>query len=251
MTFAPTAGSNQTAQLNVNATNTASQTVLLSGTGNAVAMTVTPKPLAFGGVIAGASSVLPVTVTNSGAGNLLLGAPTITGSARYTITITTTSCGASVAPGASCTISVSFAPNAGGIQAATLNVNATNTTPQTVSLTGTGLVPVLTVAPAAALAFGNVARAASSTLDVTVSNTGTANLLLTAPTVSATVPPRGDNNPGAYSLTTTCGATLAPLATCTISVTFAPGTVGNKTASLNVNATNAAPRALLMSGTGT
>jgi archaellum component FlaF (FlaF/FlaG flagellin family) len=58
-------------------------------------------------------------------------------------------------------------------------------------------------------------------------------------------------NAGDFSKTTTCGSTLGPSATCTVSVTFTPTATGARTASLLIsNNAGASPQSLSLTGTG-
>ena len=96
------------------------------------------------------------------------------------------------------------------------------------------------------LAFGNQAVGTSSTAQVvTLGNRSGATLNISSITIDGA-------NGHEFSLTTTCGATVANTGTCTISVTFSPGSVGAKVATLSVtdDAANS-PQTLALSGTGT
>jgi Ca2+-binding RTX toxin-like protein len=106
--------------------------------------------------------------------------------------------------------------------------------------------PVATVAPSS-LTFGSsVVGVRSAPQSVTLSNTGTANLVVSAVTVTGT-----DATSFAYD-THNCG-TLVPAATCTVSgITFAPTSAGAKAASLTINHTAAGGEtSVALSGTGT
>src|SRR4029434_1033887 len=83
-------------------------------------------------------------------------------------------CGSSVAVGASCTISVVFKPTSGGAKSGTLTVSGGNGAgSKTVALSGTGLVPLYTLAPSS-LGFGQQAVGGTSAAQaVTLTNTGT------------------------------------------------------------------------------
>jgi len=140
--FAPTSGLAKTATLNVNGGGGAgTQSVTLTGTG------VAPKPtysvsstsLAFGSVTTGtASAPQSVTVTNTGSVALPIISITLTGKNPSQFSQTNT-CGASVAVGSKCTISVVFAPTSALAKTATLNVTGGGGAgTQTVTLTGTG-----------------------------------------------------------------------------------------------------------------
>ena len=97
--------------------------------------TLSPASLTFAAQNTGTSSAAEtVTLTNSGAAALNITSIAASGDFAETNT-----CGASVAAGANCTISVTFTPTAGGSRAGTLTItdNASGS-PQTVSLTGAG-----------------------------------------------------------------------------------------------------------------
>ncbi|HEV2464026.1 MAG TPA: aryl-sulfate sulfotransferase [Acidobacteriaceae bacterium] len=77
-----------------------------------------------------------VTVTNSGTANAAL---TVAVQGDPTLTLDPAlSCGASLAPGGSCTIAVSFAPATSGKISGSLTISPSGGTSQNVSLTGTG-----------------------------------------------------------------------------------------------------------------
>jgi hypothetical protein len=75
-----------------------------------------------------------VLVSNTGGGNLNLGAISITGDAQADYTDTgSCSAGLVLAPGASCVLYIAFDPTAAGTRGAILNIGSTS-----VALTGTG-----------------------------------------------------------------------------------------------------------------
>ena len=120
-----------------------------------------------------------------------------------------------------CTIDVVFAPNTVGAKSAYIDVIAAPGGNATVSVMGTGQALTITPAPAD---FGSVALTTTSTPQtLTVTNVAAAAV---GPLVTA----RAGNHPNDFALANdTCnGATLAPLATCTLDVTFAPALVGNR-----------------------
>jgi hypothetical protein len=84
------------------------------------------------------SATQTVTLSNTGSVGLTISSITATGTNASAFGVTNT-CGASLAAGANCTISVTFTPTATGTLTASLAItdNAL-TSPQTVSLTGTG-----------------------------------------------------------------------------------------------------------------
>ena len=81
-----------------------------------------------------ASAAQTVTLKNTGTGTLTIASFTTTGDYAQTNT-----CGTSLAPGASCTIKVTFTPTAKGTRTGTLTVTSNAAgSPHKVSLTGNG-----------------------------------------------------------------------------------------------------------------
>ena len=111
-------------------------TASLTGTG-VKSVFVSPTSLSFGTVLLGQSSA-PQTVTLQNLGNTLnISAITISGADPNDFTQTNT-CGNSVPAGGSCTISVTFTPQAAGSRAATLEITDDDPSVQGANLKGTG-----------------------------------------------------------------------------------------------------------------
>ena len=166
----------------------------LSGTGIAPAASFAPTSLAFGNQnVNTTSAAQTVTLTNSGTAALNI--TSIVASAPYAQTNT---CPASVAAGANCSINVTFTPTAAGSQPGAITVTDDATgSPQTVTLSGTGIAPAASFAPTT-LTFGNQnVNTTSAAQTVTLTNGGTAALNIT--TIVASAP---------YAQTNTCGASV-------------------------------------------
>ena len=86
------------------------QTVNLSGIGAIQPIVVFPIQLNFGGVTVGQSSTLPVTLANAANTKLTIQQIT-TSDAAF---VATSNCGVSLAPGANCTVNVTFTPTKPG-----------------------------------------------------------------------------------------------------------------------------------------
>jgi hypothetical protein len=101
-----------------------------------------PTSLKFGGVVVGtASDALNATLTNKGVGSFVVSYISVTGTGASWFA-QTNDCPATLAPGASCTIGVTFRPLSATNRTATLGVATSATTaPLTVRLSGTGLPP--------------------------------------------------------------------------------------------------------------
>jgi len=102
--------------------------------------TVSPIAVTYAPQKVGTTSVAhKVTLKNNLSTVLAVYPSTFTGADAGDFTVSTTTCGTSLAAKSTCTISVVFKPTATGTRTATLNVNdSANNGPQTVSLTGTG-----------------------------------------------------------------------------------------------------------------
>ncbi len=140
--FKPTITHASTATLNVNAGGGAgTQTAALSGTGIAGPYLASPTALSFGTQAVGTpSTAQTITVTNNGTIALPIANITRSGTNPGQFT-ETNDCKPSVGIGATCTISVVFAPTVMGSKTATLNVDAGGGAgTQTAALSGTGTI---------------------------------------------------------------------------------------------------------------
>jgi hypothetical protein len=170
-----------------------------------------------------------VTVTNVAPTSTPVSAIALHGANSGDFRITGGTCaGATVPTDGACTVTVAFAPAAAGTKNATLSITPAGTGPAAVvGLTGIAdpaSAPVATVTPGA-LAYGTVTAGTPSTLSTTVKNTGTAPLVVSAPTITGT-------GATAYSVTANTCTTVAPNATCTISVRYAPTALGSQVGNL-------------------
>ena len=238
VTFTPTATGTRTGAVSI-ADNAAGspQTISLTGTGQEPLVNLSPSSLAFGGQMVGTTSA-PQSVTLTNTGN---GALSITGISASGDFAETNTCGSSVAAGASCAISVTFTPTATGTRTGAVSIadNAAGS-PQTISLTGTGQAPAVSLSPLS-LSFGSQpVGTTSSPQSVTLTNTGNGALSITG--ISAS---------GDFAETNTCGSTVAAGASCAISVTFTPTAMGTRVGAVSI-ADNAAgsPQTLSLTGTG-
>jgi hypothetical protein len=145
-------------------------TVQLVGTdgGTVVHTPVSANPgsLAFGNVAVGSTTAAKtVTVSNPGTTAATLSSITVSGPYAQT-----NSCGGTLAAGASCTVSVTFTPTAGGLQTGTLAIaNSTTSTPVGTTLSGTGVTSTTN------LAVGATMTASSANGGFPASNTNDGN----------------------------------------------------------------------------
>jgi hypothetical protein len=244
--FAPTAtGALAAAVTIVDNTGTSSQTITLSGTGVAPVGTLSATSISYPTTTVGtASSSQSVTLTNTGSAALTIGSIALTGTNASSF-VFANNCGTSLAVGASCTIQGQFAPTATGILAAAVTiVDNTGTSPQAITLSGTGVQgPV--VLSATSLSFGSVGVGTSSaSQSVTMTNTGTAPLTITSIAVSGA-------NASSFVFANSCGTSLAAGANCTIHGHFTPATAGALTAAVTIiDSAITSPQKIALNGTG-
>jgi hypothetical protein len=202
--------------------------------------------LAFGSQAVGATSAAQtVTLSNTGNGALSITGIALTG-ANPSDFAQSNNCGASVAAGGSCTISVTFTPAARGSFTAAVSVadNASGS-PQTATLSGTGASPGVSLSPSS-LAFGGVPIDSVSSLQtISLSNTGNAVLSITSLAVG------GANSSDFAETADTCGGSVVAGGNCTIGITFTPSLAGAETASIAVtDNAGGSPQTVALSGTG-
>jgi hypothetical protein len=228
VTFTPAAATTYPAMLAI-VDSVGTQSSTLSGTG-----TPAPAPQAsltaaadFGSVQEGSSATKTLTLTNAGTASLAITAYSVTAGGVQFIQ-GATSCSSTLAANSSCTFAVAFTPNATGQQTGTFSVTDAVGT-QTSALSGTGtvaLIPQASLAPAA-LSFNTTTGTPSAAQNLTLSNTGNSPLTVTSIALNGT-------NASAFTQTSTCGASLAAGANCTIAITFNSSAAGTFSAGVVV-----------------
>ena len=201
-------------------------------------VTLSPTSLTFAKQATSTTSAAKnITLTNTGTIPLVISSVAIDGD----FAVSANTCGATLAVGKKCKISVTFTPTQLGPLAGTLTItdNADNS-PQTVPLSGTGI-PSATLTPATATYAKQAVGTTSSPKTFTLTNNQT--FALTSIAISTT---------GDFAVSATaCSTSLAPKAKCTISVTFSPTTTGNRTGQLSVSdSADNSPQTAALSGTG-
>jgi FG-GAP-like repeat/Abnormal spindle-like microcephaly-assoc'd, ASPM-SPD-2-Hydin/Bacterial Ig-like domain (group 3)/FG-GAP repeat len=216
-----------------------SATTSLTGSGGTETVTVAPSALTFTGQSGSTSAAQTVTLTNTGTAVVEISSVAATGNFAAS-----SACGTTLAVGANCLISVTFAPTTAGSLTGTLTIsdNATGS-PQTVALSGTATnpPPTLSISPASLTFASQLVGTASAAQTVTVSNTSKYPATISSVTASA-----------GYTVSSACGATIAANGSCALSVTFVPTAAGTITGAITLtdNATGS-PQTITLSGTAT
>lgn len=207
--------------------------IALSGTGTAPALALSAQRLEFGAQTLGsASNTQSVIVSNAGTATLEIHSIAVLGDFGFTGCATPLS----LAAGESCQLSIKFLPTAIGERSGSVAIttNAVGS-PHAIALTGSGTpapVPGIAVAPMA-VDFGTIRVGSSAATHLALSNTGTADLAIAGISLSS---PH-------FAHSSTCPPSLAPRASCDITVTYAPGGEGSHSGELQV-ASNAVPSPL-------
>jgi hypothetical protein len=184
---------------------------------------ISPASLAFGNVPVGQTSAAQtLTLSNTGTGNLTLGALALSGANAAEFALGADTCSSqNLPPAATCIVDVSLTPTATGARTGQIDIpsNAASS-PDAVPLSGNGVQANLSL-DTAALDFGTLPVGGRGSATVTVTNNGSGDLTISAITAPAA--------PFAITGGTCTGVpvTLPPAASCTIIVDFAPaGAVG-------------------------
>ena len=249
VTFTPaSAGSLSAAVSVVDSANGSPHTAAITGTGIAPQAVLSPNPLAFPAtLVSTAATPLPMTLSNPGTAPLTITSISVTGTNASSFG-QTNNCGASLAAGASCTITVTFTPaSAAALTAAISVADSASGSPHSAALTGTGTPPLIPQAVLSPNPLGfpsTTINTPAAPLPMTLSNPGNTPLAISSISVTGA-------NAGNFGETNNCGATLAAGASCTITVSFTPGTAATLTAAISV-ADNAAgsPQSATITGVG-
>jgi hypothetical protein len=227
--------------------STSLEFISVVGASSPSSLTLVPSSLNFGTVLVGTNSTQSVQLTNTGTSAITMGilsATTNLSAAAGDYTVAAGSClqpGLTLAPTTSCTVQVAFAPTQPGTITGTLSIaSSASTLPLVVGLTGVGVQSHMQILPTS-LSFGPIAVNSPSSLSLTLFNNGTAPI--TGVALSAT---------GDYAVTVPCPvSTLAPGASCGVTVTFTPAKLGADNGTLTVTSSDAtSPDAVPLTGTG-
>jgi hypothetical protein len=196
--------------------------------------------LSFGSVNVGSSSQQTVSVTNSGSAAINWSGALANLPSGFSAN---TSACSNVAPGGSCSVTITFTPSAGGNYGGgsiyPSNISYANNY-LTVSGTGVALTASISVSPTTA-SFGTVntgSTSSTSTHTVTAGgNTATTGISISAPS-------------GFNIVSNNCGTSLAAGSSCTFGVTFSPSAAQGYSGNVTVASSNGGSPTVAVSGTG-
>jgi hypothetical protein len=237
VTFQPGALGVSRANLTVTGSFGSSLVATLSGNSQAAILSASVSGLNFGRQQVNTSSA-PQAVTLTNTGNIPLQITSIATSTDYA---QTNNCGTSLAPNATCSLSVTFTPSAVGNRSGQISF-ATNSIGgiSAVSVSGTGQAAVLSVSPNSVSFANQLLNTTSPAQVIAVSNSGNTTVQITGITTT-----------GDFTQTNNCGAAVAPNSVCNVYVTFTPSASGTRTGSLTVNANTIGAQLIVsLAGTG-
>lgn len=238
--YAPANAGSHTGQL---ALGTAAGTKRVALVGSAVqgVAYASPASLSFAGTQVGTTSgAQALTLTNTGDALLTMtGIGLVEGAADFG---QSNNC-ATLAPGASCTVTVSFTPQASGVRNGVLGLVHDGAGTSIIELAGTGQ---NASASLNAPVFPATPVGSASTAAAVLTNTGVGNLSVSLP---ATIGAGSSSAFAYYPALTNCPALLAPGASCQLGVRFAPTSTSASTGTLAV-ATGAGTQVAVLGSTG-
>lgn len=213
-----------------------------NGGGNSGSLASSLTSIDFGQVTVGTTATQTITVTNSSAAAITVSQVTVSGSAFSVSPITTPF---TLNPSQSASATFSFSPTSAGAATGSVSI-VSNASPSTLSIpmSGTGVVvgtPKLTSNPPS-IAFGNISVSASKNISVTLTNSGTASLLVNNASYSG---------PGFNVTGLSTPLTLSVGQGTSFTASFRPSSAGSASGSILL--TDASGNTLLsipMSGTG-
>lgn len=237
VTFTPAAAQSYPGSVSITASNSASASITVSGTGIAQSASITD--IAYGSRSAGSATDLNATLTNTGSGPLSVTPPSSGSVSGAAFSFVSTTCGSSLAVGGTCTTTVRYTASGTSSASGSLSIS-TGAGTRVSSLSGQSLQAVLSGSTAAANFGGAYVGDSLTSGSYSVSNTG--NTGITGLSIGA---------PSGFSITNnTCGTTLGAGSSCTYTITFAPTAAQAYSGSVSVSTSNAGSYGVSVSGTG-
>jgi len=212
------------------ASSTSSQSYLLSASASS---------LNFGNTLVGSSASQAIALTNTGTASVNLSQVAITGGG---FTVSGFTGAVTLAAGQSFSLTVNFAPATAGSATGSLSfVSSATNSPTTISLSGNGVQPQISVIPAS-VSFGNVTVGVTNTQMLTINNPGTANLSVTQASLTGT---------GFSFSGLTLPLSVPPGGSSAFTVSFTPASASSLSGNLTmVNNTPNSPLVVALAGTG-
>ncbi len=212
------------------------------------AVVVSPTSINFPSQAQGTTGApVALTLTNNSPAALTISSIVATGDFAQTTTCPTSP--TTLTEGASCTMNVTFTPTHAGLRTGNLTVNHSAAgSPLTVSLMGVGLAPTLQTSTTTVV-ITDLIVSSSTAQAVTLTNTGSAPLIITSITLSG--PASGDYRLSGPCLPLGAPTVMQPGTNCNIVILFTPAAVGARNATvLIIHNAAGSPLAITLQGRG-
>ena len=216
----------------------------VNGTGvHAGELVATPSSVSFGSVPLGSKNTQTVQLKNTGAVALTISSDSLSGTGFSVQGLATTPT-LTLQAGQTTSFTMAFAPTTAGAATGNLTLKSTAADSSlTLALNGTGLSAARAISlSTTSLNFGNEVVGGTSTLAVSVKNTGNSSLTISGVSIAGT----------GFSLSSgTAGATLAAGQTADLNVVFSPKATGSASGKITItsNASSTAST-ITVAGTG-
>jgi fibronectin type 3 domain-containing protein len=195
----------------------------VGGGGSLPLVSLSSSAINFGNVSTGSTSpAQPITLTNTGGATLAISSIAVSGGNSGDFA-QTSNCGATLLPGASCTINITFTPTTTGARISGVSIadNAPGT-PQTIALSGTGIGFAVTPRQTA-LTFAQTQSFTATSGTVTWSVDGVAGGSASTGTITGSGVYTAPGSSGSHTVTATT-TDLSQSASATVYITNYPGT---------------------------
>jgi archaellum component FlaF (FlaF/FlaG flagellin family) len=238
--FSPTTAGSASGSISIssNAPNSP-MTIALAGLGTQPGLAASPTAVNFKGVVVGNSGTASINLSNTGTAAVTVSQATASGAG---FTIIGSPAGQTISPGQSIRFTAQFSPTSVGSASGSVSVasNAPNS-PLTIALSGTGTQPQIAAIPSSA-PFGSVTVGNSNSQTITVTNAGTANLVISQGAVTGS---------GFHISGLSAPLTIPAGSNATFNAVFTPTGAGTVTGSISLSsdAPNS-PYVIGLSGTG-
>jgi Beta-propeller repeat len=211
--------------------------ILLAGTGTGPNINLSRMSVTFPDQAVGTDGS-PQTLNLASTGVIALNIASIVAHGDFS---ESNDCPSSLAPGAACTIEVSFSPAIRGLRIGSVAItDDAAESPQVISLSGRGVTPIADLSNSSVDFADQGVSTASSPKTVALANNGGDALTISSIASS-----------GDFSQANNCGAQLAPGASCEIQLAFVPTTFGTRTGTLSVqDDAQSSPQTASLVGTG-
>jgi len=199
----------------------------------------------FGAINIGNNSTFSITMINNGNAELIIYSTELSGSNYNEFTITNASGTQLIAPSDSSQIILSFSPQSEGSKSAMLIVTSNaESSPDTLTLRGTGVAPIFTVS-AESINYDTVLVGENKNDTLTISNTGSSSLTISQTIISG-------SQAGDFSIVSGTGSKeLAPSHSYEMIIKFFPQNEGNRSAYLVISSNaSSSPDSITLNGLG-